>query len=427
MDAKKDMIKILVLADDFTGALDSGVKFSAMGVDTQIIPNADDFHEGDLYGGAQVLVINTATRHLTAKCAYDMIYDIVRRASQLKISCIFKKTDSALRGNVGAELSAVLDASGEKVLSFIPAFPELGRTTRGGIQYFEGVPIRESRLGRDLFNPIFSSRVSRVIRQQTDIPVAEIPLGESWSGVGGGKTIVVYDNETDEEMEETVRRIRRTCGLALMAGCGGLASILPSVLGLGVRVTRIPRLSQNFFFLCGSINPVTRAQLAYAQKNGFSVTELSLEQSIDPSFPDSEACVAMVERLRRQDREGKPLALCSSPIVDEKQIPQELLRHSGDIHQRRVQASRNLSAVLKRLVEQGLERTLMFSGGDLLYEFFSQINCGSLRPMGEIAQGAVVSEFCHGGKRYQMISKSGGFGTQTLLVDILPPQFKVGR
>lgn len=57
---------------------------------------------------------------------------------------IYKKTDSALRGNIGAELGALVAASGQKILPFVPAFPQMNRITKGGIHYIDGVPVTES-------------------------------------------------------------------------------------------------------------------------------------------------------------------------------------------------------------------------------------------------------------------------------------------
>ena len=114
------MILLCIIADDFTGALDTGVQFAAHGVSTRVVvdPNVDfSAHE------ASVLVVDTETRHLPANQAYDIVSRLVERARRAGISYIYKKTDSALRGNIGAELSALLDASGQAQLHFLPAFP----------------------------------------------------------------------------------------------------------------------------------------------------------------------------------------------------------------------------------------------------------------------------------------------------------------
>ena len=126
------MIHLFVIADDFTGALDTGVQFASYGAALE----AD--------AQTQVLVVDAETRHLPAAQAYDTVYRLVRWAKEKKIGCIYKKTDSALRGNIGAELSAALAADGGDRLHFVPAFPNLERVTRGGVHYIGGVPVAQS-------------------------------------------------------------------------------------------------------------------------------------------------------------------------------------------------------------------------------------------------------------------------------------------
>ena len=124
------MIKLLIISDDFTGALDTGVKFSAAGARTRVSTDTQiDFRQEI---AEEVLVLCAPTRHLPPREAYDMIRSIAQRAVAAHIGCVYKKTDSALRGNIGAELSAVLDGSGEKCLSFIPALPGMNRITVEG-------------------------------------------------------------------------------------------------------------------------------------------------------------------------------------------------------------------------------------------------------------------------------------------------------
>ena len=135
------MLLLLILADDFTGALDTGVQFAACGIPTRVVVGEQvDFAAND----AAVLVVDTETRHLPAAEAYAVIAKLTREAMSAGVFSIYKKTDSALRGNIGAELSALLKTSGERQLPFLPAFPQIDRVTRDGVHYISGVPVTES-------------------------------------------------------------------------------------------------------------------------------------------------------------------------------------------------------------------------------------------------------------------------------------------
>ena len=153
------MLLLLIIADDFTGALDTGVQFAAYGAATRVmVKDQVDFASCD----AQVLVVDTETRHLPPEKAYQIVEELTRAACRAGIRYIYKKTDSALRGNIGAELAAVLQASNNRQLPFLPAFPQNGRTTRDGIHYVDGVPVTESPFGVDPFEPVRHGRMYRL-------------------------------------------------------------------------------------------------------------------------------------------------------------------------------------------------------------------------------------------------------------------------
>ena len=88
------MLLLLILADDFTGALDTGVQFAACGIPTRVVVGEQvDLAASD----AAVLVVDTETRHLPAAEAYAVIAKLTREAMSAGVFSIYKKTDSALR------------------------------------------------------------------------------------------------------------------------------------------------------------------------------------------------------------------------------------------------------------------------------------------------------------------------------------------
>ena len=79
------MIKLLMIADDFSGALDAGVQFAARGAATRVVTDLDcDFLETD----AEVLVMVAETRHLPPQKAYDVVYHVARNAREAGVPYI---------------------------------------------------------------------------------------------------------------------------------------------------------------------------------------------------------------------------------------------------------------------------------------------------------------------------------------------------
>ena len=83
------MAKLLIIADDFTGALDTGVQFAARGAATCVVT---DLTFDVAQTRAEVLVLDAETRHLNAEEAYGVVYQAVQAALKAGCQYIYKKT-----------------------------------------------------------------------------------------------------------------------------------------------------------------------------------------------------------------------------------------------------------------------------------------------------------------------------------------------
>ena len=122
---------LTVLADDFTGALDTGVQFAEKGIPAYVaFEGAEEAFSMD----CAVLVIDMQSRHLPPEQARAAAFRLARLAREAGSAYLYKKTDSTLRGNIGAELEGAMRGFGADKLCFAPASPKLGRTTSNGVQ-----------------------------------------------------------------------------------------------------------------------------------------------------------------------------------------------------------------------------------------------------------------------------------------------------
>lgn len=133
-------MKVLVVADDLTGAADCA---AASGLDAAVV--LDDSRG---LPAAEVVAIDGDTRRMDAASAAAETARIVRAHPA---SIVYKKIDSALRGHVREEIDVALEAyrgmghpGAEAVIA--PAFPAMGRVTKGGRHYVRGVPVEWSAL-----------------------------------------------------------------------------------------------------------------------------------------------------------------------------------------------------------------------------------------------------------------------------------------
>lgn len=406
------MVKLLMIADDFTGALDTGVQFAARGARTRVVTDpAYDFSRAE--EDVQVLVLDAETRHLAPEAAYGVVHRAVKSALGAGFSHIYKKTDSALRGNVGAELTAVMDAAGADRLAFLPALPKMNRVTRGGVHYIDGVPVAQSVFGQDPFEPVTASSVTEIIAAQAETPVALHPLGEGPAERRPG--IQVYDAETDGDLLEAGRALGPE-ELRLCAGCAGFASVLAELLELRGAAPGLPHLTPSLFVACGSVNPVTLRQMETAEAAGFVHIHLTPERKLEPAWLETADCAAAaadwLEAARRERRfildvNDPAGSTATADYAGERGLTTEDLR---------VRISSQLGRLVRRLLDGGLDATLLCTGGDTLLALTRAVDVAELAPVCELDTGIVLTDFVYRGKTYHIISKSGGFGEPDLFV-----------
>lgn len=405
------MVRLLIVADDFTGALDTGVQFTARGARACVVTDpAYEFSRTK--AGIQVLILDAETRHLRPEDAYRVVFRAVRGALNAGFTHIYKKTDSALRGNVGAELSAVLAAAGAERMAFLPALPKMDRITRSGVHYVGGVPVSESVFGRDPFEPVTVSFVPELIGTQTGTPVTLHPLRDREPDVLPG--IHVYDAETDGDLLQIGRALGRE-GLRLSAGCAGFAAVLAELLELRGTPPGLPCLLPSLFVACGSVNQVTLRQMEAAEAAGFARVHLAPIQKLEPSWLETEDCAAVTDSWLETAKREKRFILDVNDPAGHDDTARYAREHGLTTEALRVRISAQLGRLTRRLLDSGLDATLLCTGGDTLLALMRSLHTPELTPVCELDAGAVLAGFTYRGMTYHIISKSGGFGDPNLL------------
>ena len=405
---------LLIIADDFTGALDTGVQFAARGIKTRVVVGAD---AALTHRNADVLVVDTETRHLSAAKAYEAVENLVRRAKHAGFTYLYKKTDSALRGNVGAELAALLNASSSRRLAFLPAFPQMNRVTKNGVQYIDGVPVTESPFGVDPFEPVRHAAVAELLAEQTDLPAASFPALAADTDVPTANGILIFDAATAEDLHSTGRALLNG-GLHVLAGCAGFGAVLPELLGLGGADVTCPALDPRLLVICGSVNAITLAQLDKAEQAGFTRLRLTPHQKLTPDYWYSEEGQTALKNI-----EGTLAAHPHNIIETNDEGGNELTAAAADAlgltrEEMRVRIARGVGQLAGELFASHAVGTLLLTGGDTLLQCMNSVGIHELEPICEMERGVVLARFgCNGTTRY-VITKSGGFGHADLLTEL---------
>ncbi|OOM05873.1 four-carbon acid sugar kinase family protein [Clostridium saccharobutylicum] len=410
------MIKLLIISDDFTGALDTGVQFAANGAATYVAVDSQiDYTQ--IASNIEVLVIDAETRHLEKNAAYETVFSIVQKASKFGIPYIMKKTDSAMRGNIGAELMAVMQASGSRCIHFIPGFPQMGRTTVNGIHYINEIPVAESIFGQDPFEPVRYSDIRQIIASQCELEthIMGTSIPESCAPAEG---IIVYDSSCDEDIKNIAQKLMKKDEMHLIAGCAGLASKLSQILNLGGEKPRIPEIRSNMLVACGSVNPVSVAQCDDAECKGIPCFRLTPDQKMTPDWAESCDGDEFVQQLYNSSENNHMVILDTNDKENIESTAVYAQKRGVSTEEMRTQIMSVMGGILKRLIDTGFDNTILIMGGDSLIGFIRQAGIKVISPVCEMDCGVVLSQLNYKGKMLNVISKSGGFGKKTLFSDL---------
>ncbi|MDR1376309.1 MAG: four-carbon acid sugar kinase family protein [Synergistaceae bacterium] len=410
--------RLLVIADDYTGALDTGVQFSRKDVPALVLAKERFSFDDAECAGYDVLVVDTESRHMPPKKAYDVVRSIASQGMKAGMEYFYKKTDSALRGNIGAELAGLLDSDDFTCLTFVPAFPKSHRVTIDGVHYIDGVELAESVFAKDPFTPVKHNRVADIIRLQTNAPIENIPRGTyEKAGTGAStKTIRVLDAESMEDIVRLGAILKRGNNLRFLAGCAGFAEILPELLDLPKRNLELEKHSGNILIVSGSVNPITIEQISDGAKYDFSTFTLTAAQMLDFSYPESEECKNFVHGVKKTLEERKRVIVRTVEARKDVESTEARAREDG-IPKGTLfgRIAGNIGAITLRILQETRVDNLAIFGGDTLHSVLAEMRCEGVCPIAELSPGVVASTALSKDHRQLVITKSGGLGKRDVL------------
>ena len=156
------MIKLTAIADDLTGANDTALQFAKRHISSSVLLNLDNLSSLN----SEVMVIDSDSRDLDVEDAYSRVQEICQQVKDYEAECVYKKIDSTLRGNWGAEIRALDDALKPELVVIAPAYPVNHRITIGGYHLLDGKPLELTEIGHSPKTPVRESYIPELIRQQ---------------------------------------------------------------------------------------------------------------------------------------------------------------------------------------------------------------------------------------------------------------------
>jgi D-threonate/D-erythronate kinase len=387
---------LVILADDLTGAADSAARCHHAGIAAHIVlqPPTPPLPSG-------AIALSTDSRFLPPTEAAHRVQKALAGLSTQPVHW-YKKIDSTLRGNLGAELDAMLTtitpASGQPCAIVCPAFPAQGRGLEDGYLIHVQTPARTIHLPTRL-------------AEQTQRPMAQIGLMDVRAGVdqlalrlttaqAQGAQLLVVDALTEADLATLLAATRRAIPAALLCGSAGLieplASSLISAEGPpGPNDKLLAQVRQPILAVVGSGSGMTHRQLEVLR-----------------TVPDVELVTLELERLPALGSEARVLQPRGWGIHLPLPAPQTALEGP---------AARSLVAQLAQVAVEAIKRlqpaTLILVGGDTAVHVMEQLGIQQLTVVTELMPGIpLLAGVDSAGNEHRIVTKAGNFGDEWTLV-----------
>jgi len=418
-------VSIYVITDDLTGANDTAVQFAKKGLRTVVFldpKNASKYKER-----IEVIVLNTDSRALPASSAVDRIQSAFHAISPSETDILFKKIDSTLRGNVVPEVEEALKLSAKEVAIVAPAYPKNKRTTVNGIHYVRGIPVAETEAASDPRCPVRHSHIPTLFQTQGSIPSASISLDQIRKGTlkerveslaEKGSRILIFDAETEEDLQIIVQGILSSGRTCLWVGSAGLAEALSEeYLTTHLESFALPKeslsIQPNLFpipkpllIILGSMSEVSTQQAEiFAQWAGIEPFVLDPSEILKGNSREIDTALAWVHTHLR---EGKHTLLMSD---------RHKIQLSSNGSSDPIETLLNAFQYLGASIDFSLCSGLIVTGGDIAMAVCKGMGVHSIEVLDETSPGIPLG--CVIGGRWEgfpLVTKAGAFGTSDAFI-----------
>lgn len=393
--------RFLIIADDFTGANDTGVQLKRNGIPVKVVLDSDT--DGEEHS----IVIDTESRGLNGTDAFTKVSCMLGQVDFDRFDFVVKKVDSTLRGNIAEEVAAADQAFHSELIVFAPALPDLGRITVNGIHQLNGIRITETEIGQDPKKPVTQDNLRQILSEAFEEKIVHLNLCRIRDGFTLDEArIYTFDAENNDDLLRVIQTAKQTGKRILWVGTAAMAD----------NIMRSLKETAPAFCVCGSISEVTNRQLHEAEKQG-----MQLMQVLVPELLAGKSDIAYyVERCAASLAEGMDTILLSSASYDRREIMRSVeagkekgmqLPDIGDYTQN------VLGEIAVEVLKRARVSGVFLTGGDTAIGFLQKAKANGSYILEEIAVGIpkmeIIGGFFDG---LPVVTKAGAFGKDDAIV-----------
>lgn len=427
------MSKIIIIADDLTGANATGVLLVQQGFKAATFINLDKYKsmQNDDY---DILSINTDSRAIKKEEAYKRVKSIVELFKEEDVKLFAKRIDSTLRGNIGAEISAILDNVKDDTYAIVvPSFPASGRACVGGYLMVHQVPLEKTAVATDPKTPVFTSKVVSLLEEQMQEKIGFIELDTVLKGsdsikdsilsqTGKGCRIIVVDATTNDDIINIAKAVKDT-GLKVISADPG-----PFTAALSAELLDLPKegRGKKVLLTIGSVSRLTKKQLdEFKLEYRPFIAEINASRLLNEETREkeiNEAVDKLISNLSKFEVIGAT-TLSEENILNLSLIAKELKISEDEVSQ---QISGGLAEITVKTLEKSnsLLGGLYISGGDVTVAVCNALGAAAIEVKDEVLPLAVYGRIIGGTyNNIPVITKGGLVGDEKAIIKCINYMF----
>ncbi|GAE35498.1 four-carbon acid sugar kinase family protein [Halalkalibacter akibai] len=420
-------MKVAVIADDLTGANDTGVQFARSSLKTAVLLESRE----QVLNQLDCVVVDTDSRSVSSQEAYRKVKEFAEFLKEKSVyDLIYKKIDSTLRGHIGAELDAIYDVWQPDFIVITPAYPKNNRKVIDGHLFVSDKLLHETEISSDPRTPVMHSYLPDLLKQTSRNEVTLITNKELAKGFSFVEEklqqsykrnipYIAFDSADEKDLEDIVSYVLKSKFNVIWSGSAGLANYLtPNVT---LVQTMVLNAEKAVLMVVGTVNHHSRKQLEKVLKL-VNVRGIKLKSGLIAS--DTQRVREEVDRILEEMKcafdNNESVVLYTEGTKKDIELAIKTGSKRGlSADMVSQQISKMLGEVAAEAIERFQIKRLFLTGGDTARAVCISLGILQVQLLEEVEPGMPICNLVFKGSEIKAITKAGAFGSVDTMVHSL--------
>jgi uncharacterized protein YgbK (DUF1537 family) len=403
-------MRVLIVADDLTGAADCAAPFRQAGLPPVVLT-------APLQAIDQRFPVVSLSLHTREAAPANVRRAWQRHAASIvnlaQGALVYLKIDSTLRGSPALEVRLLCDLLGSPTAVIAPAFPKQGRQTIDGVHRVQGIPLAETEYAPARRRAHAGSTLPELFKAAMGPMPAHLPWTMLEEGVARSRRwiqervaeacrVITVDAIHEGHLDTLTQAVLALEKRPLLVGSAGWAERLALALGNPL-AGHSPW--PGTLGVVGSLSAVAARQVRAAAESGATIVQLHTAADDPLRAITTDAWPLLLEALASGQHALIRTTPCAGHPPSRREGPRVL---------------RAVAALVQAVLSAQAVSGLVIVGGETARSVFRALRTSGLALSGQVAAGVPYGRLLGG--RFAglpVVTKAGGFGEDTILRDSL--------